>query len=358
LDLLLEHRQELLRHFGGYRDVGWMLDSIKYRINEWPQRFAREKHQYKENACLIAMSEHEQAREFCSCGCIGSSIGRFRSGNCGLWKICPYCGHRKRMVILRKFLPVFRRGRWWFVTISPPWMCNVNSMTIHLLIDWWEACRFALYTLIESEVIKGAFLLETISIHAYWPMPRGLPHVHVVILADAMTKSTVEELKRAFSSYHGQWWYPKKRCWVEPEVARPIRCEPSTRTYRIRRQFDFGSILSYMCNPVNLAAAYIQDWPKVAGSLRDAIKLNENVVEAIHAWCVAMHDRWGHRYMAALQHAHADFTGIEKSTREKKQFRQLVKDMLEECRLKRMIEFDPDDLGVPVELEDDVPVDQ
>jgi ribosomal protein L13 len=70
-----------------------------------------------------------------------------------------------------------------------------------------------------------------------------------------------------------------------------------------------------------------------------------------------MYYRWGHKYMGALQHAHRSFTGIKKSKRETESFRRLVKDMLEECRLKRMI-FDRDDLGVPVELEDDVPVDQ
>lgn len=338
--------------------MGRMLDSIKYRINEWPQRFARERHQYKENACLIAMSEHEQASRFCQCGTIGSTKGQFKGGRCGVWKLCPYCSHKKRIEILRKFLPVFRRGRWWFLTISPTQMCNVNILTTEYLIDWWEGARFTLDTLIKAEVIKGAFLLETISIHAYWPVPRGLPHVHVVLLADVMTKATVRKLKRVFARYHGQWWHSKKRCWIEPDVRRPIWSAASTRTYRIRRQFDFASILSYLCNPVNLAAAYIQDWPKVAGSRLDAIKFNENAVEAINAWCEAMCNRWGHKYFAALQHAHADFTGIKKATREKADFRRLVKDMLEECRLKRMTEFEPGDLGTPVELEDAVSVDQ
>lgn len=352
-DVLWRHRRWLERP-----QIRSMLKSIDYRIKEWPQRFGRKKHQYRENACLMAMSEFEQASEFCRCSTIGSSKGRFKSGRCGVWKVCPYCGHKKRMVILSKFLPVFKRGKWWFLTISPTEMCNLNILTGQCLIDWWEACRFTLDTLIKSGFIKGAFLLETISIHAYWPVPRALPHVHVVLLADSITKTTVDELKRVFASYHGQWWHPKKRCWMEPDVPRPIWSVASTRTYSIRQQFDFASILSYLCNPVNLAAAYVQDWPKVAGSRRDAIKFNENVIEAINAWCDATHHRWGHRYMAALQHAHADFTGIKKSTREKKHFRQLVKDMLEECRLKRMMEFDPDDLGTPVEFEGDPPEDE
>jgi hypothetical protein len=142
------------------------------------------------------------------------------------------------------------------------------------------------------------------------------------------------------------------------ESPEPIWSAASTRTYAIRRDFDFASVLSYLCNPVNLAEAYMADWPKVAGSKRDSVKFNENAIEAVNAWCAAMHGRWGHRYLGALQHAHGDFTGIKKSTRETKHFRRVVKDMLEDCRLKRMMEFDPDDLGTPVEFEDDGPEDQ
>jgi hypothetical protein len=102
----------------------------------------------------------------------------------------------------------------------------------------------------------------------------------------------------------------------------------------------------------------MRDWPTVAGNRRQRVEFNENVVEAINAWCAAMHERWGHKYLGALQHAHADFTGIQKATREKQQFRRLVKDMLEECRLKRMMEFGPDDLGTPVEFEGEQPEDE
>jgi hypothetical protein len=332
---------------------GW-LRSIDYRIMEWPQRFARERHQYWQNACLIAMSEFEQASAFCRCGTLGSSRGRFKTGRCGLWKLCPYCSHKKRLEILRKFLPVFRRGRWWFLTISPVQMCNLNMLTVQCLIDWWEACRFALDTLIKAGAVKGAFLLETISVHAYWPVPRGRPHVHVVLLADDVTRSTVDEVNRIIvDDYHGQWWSPPKKAWLEPDETEPIWSAPSTRTYAIRRDFDFASILSYLCNPINLAAAYTQDWPKVAGTRRDAIRFNENAVEAINSWCAAIQERWGHKYFGGLHHAHGNFTGVAKSKRETRQHRQLVKELLEECWLKRIANFDPDDLGAPVEAEAD-----
>src|SRR5438445_6322141 len=74
-DVLWRHRRWLEPP-----QVRSLLKSIDYRIREWPQRFARKRHQYRENASLIAMSEFEQASAFCRCGTIGASKGRFKSG--------------------------------------------------------------------------------------------------------------------------------------------------------------------------------------------------------------------------------------------------------------------------------------
>ena len=327
------------------------LKSIDYRIQEWPLRFGRERHQYRQNASLIAMSEFERAADFCRCCTIGSGQGKYQHGKCNVWKLCPYCSHKKRKQILSKFLPVFRRGRWWFVTISPDDLCNLNPLTIDCLVDWWESCRFALNKSIKAGLINGAFMFETLSVHAYWPHAKGLPHVHAVVLADTMTPAIVDKLTSLLASYHGQWWSPRKKRWFEPEVPEPIWAKASTRTYELLREYDFASVLSYLCNPVNLAAAYIKDWPQVAGNWRQASQFNENVVEAINAWCCALYGRWGHRYLGALQHAHRDFTGVKKANREKKRHLRMVKELLEECQLKRIVEFDPDKLGAPVEFE-------
>ena len=110
-------------------------------------------------------------------------------------------------------------------------------------------------------------------------------------------------------------------------------------------------MLSYLCNPVNLAAAYIQDWPLVAGNQWERSQFNENVAEAINAWCAALLGRWGHRYIGALQHAHRDFTGVKRTVRETQQHRRMIKDLLSECQLRRLADFDPDDLDQPLENE-------
>ncbi len=333
--------------------VPGLLDSIDHLINEWPQRFNRKGHQFRENASLLAMSEFERAADFCRCCTIGSSRGKYAFGTCKVWKLCPYCSHLKRKKILSKFLPVFRRGRWWFLTVSPTELCPLNICSVECLVAWWDACRFALASLIKTDLIKGAFMFETMSVHRYWPHVEALPHVHAIILADNMTPTIINDLKRLVANYHGQSWNTKKKRWIEPDVPEPIWASASTRTYPIRHDYDFAAILCYLCNPINLAKAYKQDWPQVVGKWRESCLFNENAIDAINAWCGAIENRWGHRYLGALQHAHRDFTGIKKATREKKSHSRLVKLMLEDCQLKRIAEFDPDSLGTPVEFEDD-----
>ena len=226
-------------------------------------------------------------------------------------------------------------------------------MTVENIVAWWEACRFALHMLKQQGLIGGAFTFETISVHRYWPNAMALPHVHVVLLADNITPDTIGDLKRLMASYHGQTWQSKTKRWIEPEAPEPIWAKASTRTFPIRRDYDFASVLSYLCNPVNLATAYIRDWPLVAGNRWERCQFNENVVEAINAWCAALIGRWGHRYLGALQHAHRDFTGVKLAVRESPQHRRMVKDLLSECQLKRLAELNPDDLGTPVEFEAD-----
>lgn len=327
-----------------------LLKSIDFRIKEWPLRFAREQHLYRENASLIAMSEFASPDTFCRCCTIGSGRGNFSHGVCHIWKLCPYCSHKKRLTILRKFLSKFRQGHWWFLTISPERLCNVNICTVDCIRAWWEACRYALCRLIDAGLIRGVFLFETISFHNYWPTAKGLPHIHAVVLADSMTSGITDDLKRVFGEYHGQSWSPKKRAWLEPARPEPIWANPSTRTYAINREHDFAATLSYLCNPVNLAEAYVRDWPQVAGSIRNSCQFNENAIEAFNAWCAAMHGRWGHQYFGALQHASAGFTGVKKAAREKRQHLRLIKGILDDCQMQRMATFRPDELSSPVEF--------
>lgn len=333
-----------------------LLRSIHYRVKTWPKRFARPRQNYAANACLVAMSDFEKKDRFCRCGTIGSSAGTFRGGRCGLWTICPYCSHKKRIEVWRKYLPKFSPGRWWFMTISPTVPTNLNICNVIRLTSWWEACRYALTTMIAEGDLRGAFVYETIAVDHYWPVAKSRPHVHAVLLADAVDRGTVQRLKELLHAYQGQVWDSTQREWLLDSSLRlePLWCKPSTRTYPIRRPFDFASILGYMCNPVNFARAYLADWSTVAGDPVKARSLNENHWDALDAWCAAMDQRWGHKYFGALQHAHRDFTGVAKKKRQSKSFQLAIKLKLMDCQVKRQILFDPDDLGEPVEFQDEV----
>ncbi|MCX6925146.1 MAG: hypothetical protein NT154_18325, partial [Verrucomicrobia bacterium] len=245
---------------------------------------------------------------------------------------------------------------WWFTTISPEDFCVQNMQHVDHLTAWWEACRYALVNMIAEGEVQGAFILETIAIARYWPHAHARPHVHVVLLANEVTPATIGRLKELLNVYKGEWWDSRTKKWVEPGIEpflpEPLWSRASTRTYELRKDYDFASVLSYMCDPVNLAKAYIEDWPKVAGNVAQTRHLNEIAVEAIEAWHAGMIERWGHKYFGALQHAHRDFKGVAKARRGSESFGRAIKLKLTDCIMKRIINFDPADLGEPVEFQD------
>ncbi|GEM_PF-1980507 len=344
-----------------------LLKSIDYRINEWPQRFDRPKHMYRENACLLAASEFPLRLNFCRC----SRLGRpgkygYATGRCQIWRLCPYCSHKKRLELLRKFLPVFNRGNWWFLTMSPEEFCHIHGENIEAIISWWEGCRYALQKLIDFGFIDGALVFETISVHHYWPNALGLPHVHVLIIADEMTPETVRFLQATFSEYAGQKWDAGRKLWLprtevygdeedrKIEAPEPLWTEASTRTYRILELHDMAGVISYLCNPINFAEAYVGEWPQVDGNHCDASEFNENAIETINGWEAALLRRWGHRYMGALHHSRKDFVGVKKGPRESDAHIAKVAHMLRICGIEQM-ESDPCEyLGISIEEKHDM----
>lgn len=339
-----------------------LLKSIDYRIDQWPQRFDRAKHMYRENACLIAASEYSKRLNFCRCSRLGKpgNYG-YATGRCRIWRLCPYCSHKKRLELLRKYLPVFKAGKWWFLTISPEEFGHVHSTNIDALISWWEACRFALQQLIDGGLIDGALVFETLSVHHYWPDALGLPHVHVVILAGRMTKDTTSLLTEILASYMGESWDSQSKQWaprmeVYPDVddqpilaPEPLWATASTRTYPIPEQHDMAAVVSYLCNPVNFAEAYVQEWPQVNGDARNSSFFNENAIEAIICWEHAIDQRWGHRYMGALHHSRNDFAGVKKAQRETEAHIAMVNLRLKLCGIEQS-EGDPcEHLGTAIE---------
>lgn len=339
-----------------------LLKSIRYRCEEWPQRFDRPEHMYTANACLFACSESALRLNFCRCSRLGKA-GKygFATGRCQQWRICPYCSHKRRIELLRRFLPVFGRGRWWFMTISPQQLCAVDSGSICEIRNWWEGYRYGVRQLVDQGDASGAWVFETLSVNSYWPAPMGLPHVHVLVQADQVTHDTIAFLKAALASYTGQKWDAKKKQWA-PRTTQwldvydreildpfPLPYPVSTCTYEIREQKDMAAIISYLCNPINFAEAYVTQWPQVEGVVFDAGGFNENAWEAINCFEGAIVGRWGHYYLGTLHHSHSVFAGIKKQRRETEEHRARVKRLLNLCAVEQL-ESDPlEHIGTSVE---------
>jgi len=239
------------------------------------------------------------------------------------------------------------------MTISPVDFCPLCPAFVDELMDWWNGCRYVVSNLINAGLIKGAFVLESVAIASYWPQVKCRPHVHVVIVADDVTEETFSHLNESLSSYRAEWWDGRKKRWQKPVYSdpEPLWSRASTRTYELKHDYDFASVLSYMCNPVNFAKAYIEDRTRVTGSRSQARQLNTNVFDAIDGYIAATFGRWAHNYFGVLQHAHRDFKGICKKKRETKAFERLIKFELSECQIKRVMHFDPEKLGPSVESE-------
>ncbi len=189
----------------------------------------------------------------------------------------------------------------------------------------------------------------------------GLPHVHVLVQADQVTHDTIAFLKAALASYTGQKWDAKKKQWA-PRTTQwldvydreildpfPLPYPVSTCTYEIREQKDMAAIISYLCNPINFAEAYVTQWPQVEGVVFDAGGFNENAWEAINCFEGAIVGRWGHYYLGTLHHSHSVFAGIKKQRRETEEHRARVKRLLNLCAVEQL-ESDPlEHIGTSVE---------
>lgn len=309
-----------------------LLDCTIKRISHYPHRFAREGQRYSENAGIMLMSRHIQKGAFCMC-----SIGGRR---CSLWRRCAHCCHQKRMTILRKYLPMFHRGRWFYVTLSWRRSLWVESPLVEPLYLYWGACDFALRHLIDAGHIRGAFVYEALYVDSYVPGQRVLPHNHMVLLADELTAAVIETFRSLAKSYTGQRWNSMKRKWehlAEPEF---IQVEPTTRSYPILTQADFCNILNYLVVPVDFATKYIEAWPKAAATGRAGVSLlNQNTIDLIDGIDRLSGGRDGHYYRAALHHSSVDFHGVKKKERETVEHEQKVLALLRECSEDNVTDF-------------------
>jgi hypothetical protein len=339
-----------------------LADATAYRMLRFPHRFARKHQNYADNASILLLSRWSGKESFFKCGLLKHT--------CKNWKLCPYCCHKKRMEILSKFLPAFDtdEGKWGFFTLSfhRPHYCGDGYYDNLELI--WDACRFGFEMMVDVGEFGAVFLLEEFQVLSYYPVPKVLAHVHAVVLADEITIGKTERLKEFVNNYRG-WVKVAQRHvrtkalrdrlgrdlvysqirWMSLHKCHGIGMEVSTRTYEVRSEKDFVSILDYLVKPIDWSVKYVEEWHRYCEHDRDLGPwFNQNVDQVIDAWQFFSAGRCQHVYLGKAHHARTEFIGTPKQQRETPVHKRQIKILLEDCNEDRA--FSLDDLAEPLEF--------
>ena len=350
-----------------------MVSTIADKIEALPLRFGRKHQNYSENACLIAMSDYSGRFNFVNCSVKPNVMTR--SMFCRDWKLCPFCAHVRRKELIRKYLRSYSKGQWFFLTISFNAAIPVANELIYRIGDYYEACRYGVDTLLWEGVFSGAFMVEGFAVGSFLPEPYVLPHYHVLVKADNITRESLQRLTEVVNSFSGQKKVPvdalkfhkgrvidRKLRWVNPEEGeeRFLGTEANTRTYRLTQHIDFVNVLGYMSKPVDFYPRYKEAVDTISGdgsSLDNPIamsRLNENFECVIEAWREEVRPRTSHRYGGDLMHRSSGFIGTRKDDREKYTHRLDVDVFLLEEQARQCGWNAPDFPGslTPIEFED------
>lgn len=320
-----------------------LLLTTRNRIEMYPQRFARAEQQYAETAGIVLMSEYERRKDYCLCAVCGRA--------CKLWKICSACCHRKRMTILKKFLPVFYRGNFFFLTASFGDYLAFDEPGYALWDVHWAAIEFAVRTMLDDGYFEGAFVFETIHFQSFYPAPLVLPHDHIIVVAEDLSADTLNIFRERVREFNGHVYSRSKRSYLlpAPENRESIAVPVNTCTYHIDAIEDAANIFGYLVQPVDVATPYLSDWTRhVVNDRRKAIVLNQNLDEVFAGWEMFSRDRDGHFYRGRLHHSSGDFLGIPKKTRETKRHDREVRELLADCNELNFEAFPYED-RVPIE---------
>ena len=243
LDTLFRHRHRLPH------DVKENLTATRQIMRWYPQRFDRPGQMYAQLAGIMAMSTSSARRRFCRC-CID-----FKP--CGLVKFCPYCAHRRRMKVLKTFLPCLGKMPLYFLTISFEGDLSFLPGDAFAVEVYWDASVRAVKDMVNEGIFKGAFWSEELNLNSLLPL-RVLPHVHVIVAADELNLSTIDDLKERILAYREA---PDEH-FFNPDNLNPywfqVSLPVSTRTYLVDSETDWANILGYMVKTNPLAQRYVQ----------------------------------------------------------------------------------------------------
>lgn len=312
------------------------LEDTLFRIERFPQRFARTRQAYAQNAGLIIMSEFPHIERFSRC-CFERQMLDAKTHRvvkcqprCNFWQLCPYCCHIKRQDLLRKLLPVFGSRPCFLVTISFSHSLEIQSGRDQCVFAYWGACQYALKTMWLEGIIAGGFVLEDFFIDSYYPIKKVLPHCHAVVLADRIAPEHIDTMGELIRSYTGQVWCSRKRRWLDPGFAGLIEVGPTIFCDHLQALPDFSDALCYCVKPVDFYRPYARLWEEFGpDAAKQAWLFNQNKDDVIFAWQYHREDRYQQYYLGNLHASSSAFIGVNKQERNTPEHREKVSEMLD-----------------------------
>ena len=303
-------------------DRRYCLRTAMNKIHAYPQRFARDDDNYRQNVALVAASGWDLAKRYSLCG-VRNAHGHSQA--CRLWNLCPACSYWKRKKpALDAYLTRFKRTSWFLVTIAYQQSFGDGILDDEAVRLCWHAASQALYDLQRAGCLRGTITRSELHLESFLPL-LYFPHTHSVVDADEIDCSFLGERVFAY------------RC---PGTGGRIDFPVSIKHRRLDSRRAFANALSYLNKALDLARPYEAAWPKAEANYRQlASSLNQEVDELLDAFSAFVADAHQVRYTGSC-HAAAKNTVRIPSARRRAQ-RNMVNIILMEDSLD---EWDEDDL--------------
>jgi len=311
------------------------LSAIRYRIKNYPDRFDRPRQNYRLYAGILAMAEFKPSQRLCSCA--------INNHGCRVWKFCPYCAWRMKMELLKKFLTKYGQHKWYFMTLAFEGFLSLYPGLGDNLALYWDACVYAIKRMVQEGYFKGAVWSEELHIQSFLNY-EGQPHVHVVIMADALPMANIELLKTYVCEYRGQTYDPQQGVFV-PDDDSKVTHTVSTRTRPVKTRFYFANVLSYLAKASDLSKPYQRDFKDAMRRGRGAVaELNQNVTEILNGFADQARNRRQIDYKGQLDaRSSTKFVGVKKAARSLKSHYANVQNILKVENLEHGGLDNPDD---------------
>ncbi len=221
------------------------LDDIRFRIENFPQRFARGDF-YSKLAGILVMANWINVRSFSRCG--------YRGRFCKHWKYCPACAYQVGRRLCSRYEAAFQETDWHFLTISSEGSLSFQDPHWCDLGLYWDAGARAVKQLVDTGEFLGALKVEEVSL-CKLPELMVKPHLHFLVAADKITVSMLEELRRVILTHDlaaslGNW---------QPDWPKPVGIElkPHLHVAKIEDVDGLRNTLHYVSKPIDLVRPYL-----------------------------------------------------------------------------------------------------